>query len=237
MKKTVTSGDIVLAIPDMHLPFEHRDCFQFLAAVKRKYRPTKIVHLGDEVDYHALSTFDTDPDGDGPGPEHKKAMIGMRRLYELFPKCQVVHSNHTARPFRKAYSAGIPALFMRSYAEFFDAPSGWSWHAEVEIDGVLYCHGEGCSGPLGAKTRAERRMQPTVIGHLHTDAGILFNANSKHLIYGFNVGCLIDYKAYAFAYAKHIDKKPIIGAGIIDHGLPLFIPMQMRSDGRWTGRV
>ncbi len=234
MQKPAKPGEIVLAIPDMHLPFEHKDCFAFLAAVKSKYKPTKIVHLGDEVDYHALSNYDADPDGDGPGPEHIRAMVSMRRLYKLFPKCQVCHSNHTARPFRKAYSAGIPALFMKSYAEFFEAPPGWSWHDEVEIDDVLYCHGEGLSGPLGALKRAERRMQSTVIGHIHSDAGIQFNANSKFLIFGFNAGCLIDRRAYAFAYARHMDKKPILGAAIVDHGTPVYVPMKLSKSGRWT---
>ncbi len=229
--------EIVLVIPDIHLPFEHKDAFAFLEAVRNKYKPTKVVSLGDEVDYHALSQFDTDPDGDGPGPEHRKAMIGMRKLYKLFPECQVVHSNHTSRPFRKAFSAGIPALFMKSYAEFFEAPPGWSWHSEVEVDGVLFCHGEGCSGPTGALKRAERRMQSTVIGHLHTDAGILWNANSKHLIFGMNCGCLIDHKAYAFAYAKHIDKKPILGCGIIGYGIPFYVPLNLMANGRWRGHL
>jgi hypothetical protein len=80
-------------------------------------------------------------------------------------------------------------------------------------------------------------MAPTVIGHIHAHAGIAYDANRKHLFYGFNVGCLIDHNAYAFAYAKTMATKPIIGVGLIENGIPRFVPMQLTRRGRWVGRL
>ncbi len=230
-------GEVVLAVPDLHFPWAHKDHLKFLSAVKRKYNPSKTVFLGDELDQCALSNFDHDPDGYGAKTEFEKGMEDMRRIYTLFPKAQVCLSNHSARPFRRAAKYGIPSLYLKEYKDFMEAPGGWSWHDKIEIDEVLYIHGEGCSGPLGAINAANGYMQSVCIGHLHCNAGILWNANPKHLFFGFNVGCLIDHKAYAFAYSKHQVKKPILGCGIIDNKIPTFIPLLMNSGGRWVGSL
>ena len=52
----------VLIIPDMHIPYHHPDTIPFLTHLKKKYNPTRIVCAGDELDKHALSYHDHDPD-------------------------------------------------------------------------------------------------------------------------------------------------------------------------------
>lgn len=229
--------ETVLIIPDTQYPFAHEDSFDFLSSLKRKYKPTKIVHIGDEIDLHAMSDWDHDPDGMSAGDELKAAIIDMKRLYSIFPEVMACTSNHTARPFRRAFKHGIPAAFLRDYHEFLQAPSGWKWADSWEIDGVKYEHGEGQSGSLGALKAALGNMQSTVIGHLHSFAGIIYNANPKFLIFGFNVGCLIDRKKYAFAYGKNMKNKPILGAGIVHKGVPTFIPMLLNKNGKWVGKI
>lgn len=226
----------VLVIPDMQIPFEHPDTIPFLKWMKKKYSPDVVVNVGDEVDMHALSDYDHDPDGFSAGHELKKAIERLEEHYEIFPNVLVCTSNHTARPFRRAKKYGIPSAFLRDYRDFLQAPKGWVWKDQHEIDGVRYEHGEGRSGPLGALRAALANMVPTCIGHLHSHAGILYSANDKHLIYGFNVGSLIDRHAYAFAYGKNLKSKPIIGCGIVDKGIPTFVPLLMNSKGRWIGR-
>lgn len=227
----------VLAISDQHHPFAHRDVFAFLKEVRRKYKPGRTVCLGDEIDAYGLSNFEHDPDAPSPGDEFEQAMDQMRLLYAIFPHVQSCISNHTARPYRQATKHGIPSVFLRSYRDFMDAPSGWSWHDSVEIDGVRYFHGEGFSGPLGALKAAQAYMQPVVIGHLHSYAGVIFNANPKHLIWGLNAGCLIDRSQMAFHYAKHMAAKPILGVGLVRDGIPTFLPMTLERGGRWNGEV
>lgn len=227
----------VLAIPDLHAPFEHRDVLAFLKAVRSKYKTTRTVCLGDEGDMHGVSDHDHDPDGLSPGDEHAAMIAHLRPLYAAFPDVECCVSNHTARPFRRAAKYGIPSVYLRSYRDFMEAPVGWSWVEWAEIDGVRYLHGEGYSGPLGALKCAQAHMQPVVIGHLHSFAGILFNANPRHLFWGMNAGCLIDRRAYAFAYAKHSPAKPILGCGVIRDAVPTFVPMQLDKHGRWNGEL
>lgn len=229
--------EVVQILSDLHYPFSHRDSLDFLIAVREKYSPTRVVCTGDEVDHHALSDYDHDPDGDTAGVELKRALKDLRKLYTEFPEVQTCVSNHTARPFRRAYKYGIPRAYLRDYAEFLEAPEGWTWGEKFEIDDVVYEHGEGLTGKLGHLTGAEKNMQSTVIGHIHSHAGIAYLANPRFLIFGMNVGCLLDKDAYAMAYGIHLKSKPVLGCGIVDRGVPTFIPMLMRGNGRWVGKL
>lgn len=229
--------EVVMAIGDLHFPFAHPDYLPFLKAVKQVFKPTEYVCMGDEIDAHALSDYDADPDGYSAGHELAKAIEELKVLYKELPDVKVCTSNHTARPFRRAYKFGLPKALIRDYKEFLQAPKGWEWADKFEIDGVIYEHGEGHSGRNGAITAASGNMQSTVIGHIHSFAGIQYYANPKNMIFGFNVGCLIDVNAYAFAYGAKIKTKPIIGVGLVNRGVPMFVPMQLDKHGRWNGRI
>lgn len=225
----------VLAVPDTHEPHAHRDHLAFLAELKRKYRPTVVVHLGDEIDQHALSDYEHDPDGYSAGHELEAAVDKLQGIYELFPTTAVCTSNHGARHLRRARKFGIPMAYMKPYRELLRAPKGWRWEPHWVFDGVRYFHGEGFSGSTGHLKAALSLMQPVVIGHLHANAGIAWAANPRHLVWGCNSGCLIDNEKYAFDYGKNTPSKPILGATIVIDAKPQFIAMGLRRDGRWTG--
>lgn len=229
--------ETTLIIPDLHYPFAHRDHLEFLTAVKERYNPTTIVNIGDECDMHAMSDYTHNPDGYSAGHELREARKDLRKLYTLFPEVNSCISNHTARPFRRAEKFGIPKEFLRSYAEFLEAPIGWQWRDSYLIDNIVYEHGEGQIGKLGHLSAAEHNMRSTVIGHIHSHAGIAYLANPRYLIFGFNVGCLLDKDAYAFAYGKRMKSKPVLGCGVVDRGIPTFIPMQLKRGGRWVGSL
>jgi len=232
--------ELVLVIPDLQIPFNHQDAYEFLKEVKRAYRPTQIVCIGDEVDFHALSDYDHDPDGFSAGDEMARAIEGIRPFYRLFPTTQVCISNHTSRPFRRAYKYGIPKHFLKDYKEFLDAPAGWEWRDHWIIDGVRYEHGHELGGGMGktaAATAPLRNGRSTVFGHFHSSAGIHYISSPENLLFGFNVGCLIDFKSYAFAYAQGSKSRPILGCGIIDRGVPTFVPMLLDKGGKWVGEL
>lgn len=226
----------VLAVPDLHAPFHHQDAYRFLAAVKRKYKPQIVVNMGDLEDWHSISMHDHDPDGLSPGMELKELRKAVKPLFKLFPKMLICTSNHGSLPLRRAFKFGLPSELIKSQLEIVGAPKGWKLAEQWEIDDVVYEHGESFSGASGAIKSANANMQSTVIGHIHAFAGIQYSANQKHLIFGFNAGCLIDRHKYAFAYGKKIKAKPILGCGIIEDGVPKFIPMRTKN-GRWIGRL
>ena len=52
----------ILVISDTHFPYQHPDCILFLAALRSEYKPDRVVHIGDEIDGHAISFHNSDPD-------------------------------------------------------------------------------------------------------------------------------------------------------------------------------
>lgn len=228
---------IVLAVPDIHAPFHHKDALAFLKAVHKKFKPTEIVNLGDFEDWHSISMHDHSPNGSSPGDELLRLREAAKPFFKAFPNMKICTSNHGSLPFRRAFKFGLPSELIKSYSDILQAPKGWKWADSWEIDGIIYEHGDPFTGQNGALKAAEQNMQSTVIGHIHSFAGIQYSANSRHLIFGFNVGCLIDRHAYAFEYAKKIKRKPILGCGIIANGVPTFIPLKLNGQGRWTGRL
>lgn len=232
-----TGKNVVLAIPDLHCPFEHPDSLAFLQAVQIKYKPTKVVCLGDEIDAYALSTFEHGPDTYSPGHELERAIKHLLPFYEAFPVVYVCTSNHTNRIVKKAFKAGLPEKFLRSFAEILDAPKGWIWADKWIWDDIVYEHGEGYSGAIAHRLIAKDNMKSTVIGHIHAHAGVQYVSNPHEQFFGLNCGCLINDATYAFAYSKNMKNKPVLGCGIIDRGVPYFIPMVENKYKRWTGKL
>jgi hypothetical protein len=230
------TGHAVLVIPDSHSPFMHPDAVAFLTEAKSRLRPTRSVHLGDEVDNHALSQYDPDPDGDSAGVELHKAKEQLQELYALFREMRVCESNHGVRPFKRAYRSGIPRVWLKDYAQALEAPEGWRWADKWEIDGVVYQHGEGFGGENAHSKWAAVNGKSTVIGHIHSHAGIKFIKNEYRQIWGMNCGCLIDATTYAFKYAKLTPHKQVLGVGFVDNGSPFYFPMRLDGNGRWTGK-
>ena len=52
----------ILIISDTHIPYHHPDLIPFLKDLKEIYKPDRVIHIGDEVDKHAMSFHDSDPD-------------------------------------------------------------------------------------------------------------------------------------------------------------------------------
>ena len=226
----------VLVISDLQCPFDHDDYLAFLLAVEKKFKTSTVVCIGDEVDQHALGDYDHDPDGYSAGHELQKSVDRLKRYYKAFPRALVCESNHSVRALKRAFKNGIPVAYMRDFKEVVEAPSGWQWGHKWVIDGVTYIHGCGYSGTHGAINAAKDNMSSCVIGHLHSDAGILFWSNGKETIFGMNVGSGINQTAYAFSYAKASRKKAVISCGVVINGSPHIIIMRTKN-GRWTRKL
>lgn len=220
------------------MPYCHPDTWAFLKAIKQKYSPDRVICLGDEVDYHALSYHESDPDLDSAGTELDKAIHFLKPIYKLFPRVDVLESNHGSLAKRKAKSAGIPKRHLRPYREVLEAPRGWVWHFDLRIrmsNGVdLYCH-HGKSTKQGALSQREGICAAQ--GHYHSKFHATFWRNSGGLYWDIHGGCLVDHDSLAFAYGKNTMEKGIVGVWLIIDGRPCPEPMRLNSKGRWTGKL
>jgi hypothetical protein len=227
----------ILFISDTHAPYAHPDAWKFLDALKSKHKPTRIIHLGDEIDGHAISFHDHDPDLASPGYELKAAVKQLSGLYSIFPEAEVLWSNHGSLWLRRAFKAGLPANVMKSYEQILSAPPKWSWHKELVINlggQLLYAfHGKSSNG-----LAASQKIGASIVqGHFHTSFSIQKWRAIDQVRWSMICGCLIDLESAAFKYQESNILKPIIGTGLVIDGAPVLELMRQTRGGRWTGSL
>lgn len=228
----------ILFISDLHAPYHHKDSIAFLAAIKKKYKPNKVVCIGDEVDFHALSFHNSDPDLDSAGVELERARFVMKQLEKLFPKMDLVHSNHGSMVYRKAKASGMPLHVIKPYREILGVGEGWKWHKSMTIKqdngpDIFVVHGLKKNSETYSKSLGCNVVQ----GHYHEDFRIGYTNTPRGVIWGVNVGCLIDNDELAFEYNKVNPFHPTLGCAIIENGIPRLIPMMLNDKGAWNGHV
>ena len=238
MKSKSTVDRSILLISDLHAPYHHPDTMEFLQEAKKKYKPTRVICVGDEADKHAMSFHDSDPDLPSAGDELKKAIHALTPLYKMFPKMDLVDSNHGSMVYRKGKHHGIPRKYLRDYGEVLEAPKGWVWHNDLVVklprrQKLYVTHGVRKDG----MKLAQQLGMCTVQGHFHTEFNIKYSSSPTQLYWSMQIGCSIDDKALAFHYNKTTAIRPIIGHGIILDGIPKLLPMLLNKRGRWLGAM
>lgn len=229
----------VLVISDTQAPFQHQDTIRFLEYCKKKYRPTKVIHIGDIIDAHAFSPrWEKNPNGLSGKEEIFRARDFVKALAKVFPKMVVLRGNHDTRVFKSARKAGLLDDMIKDIGEIIKAPKTWEFKDKEEIDGVTYVHGNQVHSGGGnmMMNAVKKYMKNVVFGHYHTRFGIDYHANEDNLMFGMCVGSLVDHHQYAFEYQSQSPRKPIIGVGIVDDGSPLLVPMILNKAGRWDKR-
>lgn len=230
----------VLFIPDTHAPYVHPDALAFLGAVADAAAPTLVVHVGDEVDHHALSYHDSNPDLASAGHELDQAIAWLKKLAKLFPNMLLCDSNHGSLAARKALTHGMPAKLFRPLNDLYEVGPGWQW----EFEHVLPL-------PCGAIDMVVRHSWASnmrtaiknatgacpVQGHFHGVAGVELVQSHNRLLFAMSVGCLIDTASPAFAYGKGSAARPVLGCGLVVNGCPQFVPMFVDKRGRWNKKL
>jgi hypothetical protein len=230
----VEDNSRILLISDMHIPYNHPDLLDFLQYLKDKYQPTRVICLGDELDKHALSYHDSDPDLPSAGDELRKSLPVIKKVYEMFPVVDVIDSNHGSLVLRKAKTHGIPKHYIKSYNDVLGVGSGWKWSYDLTI---TLPNGQKCyihHGKTSDVIKLSQQMGMNAIqGHYHESFRIDYWGNPNGLFWGMQCGCLIDDDALAFSYNNVNIKRPVIGTGLIIDSQPVLEPMLLDTNGRW----
>tara|TARA_R100000742_G_C4279054_1_gene102762 strand:- start:1345 stop:2103 length:759 start_codon:yes stop_codon:yes gene_type:complete len=199
----------ILVIGDLHAPFVLPGYLEHCQEVYANYNCNQVIYIGDILDNHAFSYHEPDPDGLSPGSELKMAKKFVKDWYKAFPVADVLIGNHDRMASRKAMTGGVPSAWIRSYNDVLGTPK-WNWVENIVYDNVLYEHGEGGQ----AKTKAKNNMMSSVCGHIHTEAYVHWFVGKKFRVFAMQVGCGVDAKSYAAAYAKNF-KKQSISCGVV----------------------
>lgn len=234
----------VLVISDLHCPEEHTDAFSFIKYVAREmsFDPfvDLCVNIGDEITGHAWSYHEKDPSMPSADEELERAIKSLKPFYKLFPKCVVIESNHTSLAKRKAKTASIPSSWMKDYREALQAPKDWQWVPSLRINTygsevVNFYHGLKQNVFNEALVLGESLVQ----GHHHTKLHVRseYVQALRKVVFGMQVGCLINDRSRDFDYNKKTAQRPALGCGVIIKGKPRIVPLLLSPQGRWLGRL
>lgn len=222
----------VLVIGDPHEPVCHPGYRPWMRYLRNRYKTTKTVIIGDVCDHHAISFHAANPMCPGADDERILTKQKIRGWCRDFPNAIVTIGNHDARVIRLAESVSIPSKYLRDYSFQWKTPK-WKWVDDIIIDDVYYFHGTARSGLHPAYNAMKDNLMSTVMGHCHSVAGTQWKSNPNKRIFGMDVGCGIDVKAWQFAYGKHIARRPILAAGVVIDGTPQHFIMPCGRGERW----
>jgi len=213
----------ILVIGDLHEPFCLDGYLEFCIEQYEKWNCNQVIFIGDVIDAHGFSYHEHDPDGLSAGNELKLAVKKIRKWYNTFPEADVCIGNHDRMASRKSMTGGIPKAWIKGYNEVLGTPK-WNWVESVIYDEVLYEHGEGGQ----ALTKAKNNMLSSVCGHTHTSCYTQWLVGKKFRVFATQVGCGVDAKSYAAAYAKNFKKQAIGCAVVLENGtLPINCLMEL----------
>ena len=153
------------------------------------------------------------------------------------PKMVLLESNHGSMVLRRAMAKGMSKFFLKDYNEILDVGTGWKWKEhhweETPLGRVYFAHQVSKNIVKSVQTMSASVVQ----GHYHTQSNIEYVGNDFHLNWGMSVGCLVDKKSLAMAYMKINLAKPVLSCGVITDGVPSIVPMLLKQDGSWDGKI
>lgn len=227
-------------ISDLHVPNEHPDALDFVKAVGEEYGINEWVSVGDEFDGNSISYHEKDPRLPSPKDEFERARDTLNEWFTAFPELTICESNHGGLWKRKLKTAGLYLGENLSYNSIWGIPKSWCWVPSHRIRlecGVLL----GIQHSIGAaEATVQRKLRGICLagGHHHNRMFTTWVSTPDYLLWGMNVGCLIDYHSPAFDYAKPGSEntdRPLLGMGVVVDGCPMNIPMWLDDGGRWKG--
>ena len=228
----------ILCVSDLHIPAHHPQAFDFLKALKVNLKPDLIVCGGDELDKHALSFHDSDPDLPSAGDELRQSQKYIWELKKIFPKMIILHSNHSSMIYRKALKHGMPRAYLKSYNDFLNVDNDWEWVEDLNLklsDGTecFFTHGMSADGLKLAMQYGKNVCQ----FHFHSKYNIQYFSNPDNLVWSLQCGCLTKQSSYNFLYTKNHRLRFVIGTGAIINGQPKLYPMLLDKNGKWIGKI
>jgi hypothetical protein len=207
---------------DLHLPFENKYALDFAIELVREYNvaPEHVYSVGDFWDLYWFSRHEKSANADGNAiGELRDALYKSKEWVKKFPMMKMSIGNHDLRLLRKGSEAGIPAEAIKTLHQIFELPPTWQIEKDFLIFGehspFFMFHGEGFPDAIQA---ALYHGVNTIMGHLHTKAGISFMKTANQELWGANTSCLVQSETYAFEYGEKSKLKNILGSVLVHNG-------------------
>ena len=222
----------VMALPDTHWPWAHKDAVAWVYSRVEIFKPTVIIQLGDLYDQFSQSRFARTHNLMTPSMEMIEARQGAeamwKNLHKKAPKATLLQilGNHDDRAEKRILEkapelAHLIEEQLNGLYSFPKVQTNMDTAKEIEIDGVFYIHGHLTGSQNGAHARYFDR--PVVHGHTHQGSLWMSTMHNK-LIWELDCGFLADQTAVPMKYGATRRNKWVLGYGEITSEGPAFKP-------------
>jgi len=232
-----------LYISDLQVPFQDKRAVKNIATFIKKFKPTSVSTVGDEIDLQTISRWSR-----GTELEFERSIGKNRdetcRILEELNVSHIPRSNHTDRLFntislRVPGLLGLPEVTLESFLRLDEL--GITYHEEPfeTAPGWLLMHGdEGSqSGNAGttALNLAKRTNMSVICGHTHRQGLVPFTqaytgADAK-TIYGFETGNLMNYPDAKYIKGGMTNWQHGFGILYVDGKTVTPMPIPIQNDG------
>lgn len=217
-----------LCIGDSHYPFVHYDTLCLIYEFADRYKPERIIQVGDLYDMFSQSRFPRSMNIYNP---HEEMSVGKKMAAEMWEtlrrmspsaECYQLLGNHDVRPLKNIL-AKAPELevFMdiKPFFTFDGVDTSFDIRQELNLDGVLFHHGH--YSKLGDHMKYNGAS--TVVGHSHR-GGVHCQNFNEEIRWELNCGYIGDPTTKALGYTPQRITHWTHGFGFIDALGPRFIP-------------
>lgn len=222
-------------VSDLHMPMHNHQAFRFIDNVKKDFDipDSNCYCVGDELDQYNFGRWPKDPNARHTASQEIECAIdAIKKLEKILPELKICESNHVSRIAARAMDAMLPSEVIRGVHEIFHYPKNWQTEERWVIVGskaeFVVQHGTGFSGKDGhLKAMQANGGLSTVIGHIHSNAGVNYVKSALMEVWAMNVGALYDPASYAFKYGKDHAYKGTLGCGVVLNGgkMAMWLPL------------
>ena len=163
----------ILIVPDTHIPFEDKKAVDLMFKVAKDLKPDHVIHLGDMVDFYALSFHDKDPKrATCLEDELEEGKLFLRRLKALGAKTNVLcGSNHHDRIIRYTRQKAPELSALHTECRLLDLDTiGFKhvpYRTSYKIGKMRFTHDVGHAGKYAVQQTLNAIQHNVVIGHVH----------------------------------------------------------------------
>lgn len=214
------SLETILILPDLHAPFHDKRAWDLVLKVGKAIKPHHLIHLGDLVDFYALSFHDKDParalDLAGELESGKQA---LRQMKALGAKNNVLlGSNHHDRMVRYMRQKAPELHSLLDERTLLDLDKiGFKlvpYRQSYKLGKMRYTHDVGIAGMGAAKKSMEAVGKNLVIGHVHRiEYSVGGTLEGEHRL-GVSFGWLGDKNAIDYMHRDKVAKDWALGFGV-----------------------
>lgn len=204
----------IVIVPDLQVPFQSKGGTRALAEFIDQYKPSQVVCVGDLIDMPQISQWTKGTAGEHTRDLHKHRNQAVE-VIDMLQIDVISRANHEDRLW-KSLSQRLPGLLdlpelqIETFLKLNEMGVTYSHEPYKMAPGWYLLHGDestqSSKSGMTASNLSQKLGASVAIGHTHK-LGLI---PTTHMIrstvvrtdWGFEVGCILDFKSPGFAYMK-----------------------------------